>query len=120
MRNVCVDCGRTFEPFMVRGRPSARCRVHAFQRVRDLDTQHNARNRATGRTTSHWQRIRAQVLERDNHRCRICGNKGTSVHLHPRHNSQRTATAADCITLCTRCHGRLNVGNRATPLGGAI
>jgi 5-methylcytosine-specific restriction endonuclease McrA len=115
--SVCVDCTRTFAPFTVRGRPSARCHRHALQHIRNLDAQHADRNRATGRAAGHWQHVRAQVLRRDGYRCRMCRQPGRSVHLDPRlRSNHHAATVNDCVTLCTPCHASL--GDPANVPGG--
>jgi len=57
--------------------------------------------------TERWKRLRKKVLERDI-QCVLCGsNKNLQVH-HKSYNHKGchawTKEAADCITVCRRCH----------------
>ncbi|NPA31680.1 MAG: DEAD/DEAH box helicase [Chloroflexi bacterium] len=58
-----------------------------------------------------WARARAAALERDGHRCRVCGGR-ENLHVHHIRPVRLFARAADAhrldnlITLCARCHRR--------------
>jgi DEAD/DEAH box helicase domain-containing protein len=79
-----------------------------------------------------WQSARRAVLERDNHRCRMCGAAGITLHVHhirpfrefgylPGHNENyREANQPDnLITLCPSCHRQAEAGQQArSALGG--
>lgn len=88
------------------------------QRCPDKERRDNQRRadkaKTNGLNTSHWQRIRRVVLARDNHTCQRCGrhrdqlepNERLTVHLNPALRGDHTrATAADCVTLDSTCHG---------------
>jgi 5-methylcytosine-specific restriction endonuclease McrA len=69
------------------------------------------RAKAHGRNTKAWQRLRAQALDRDGHRCRLCGStrQPLTVHLDPSfHGRHDDAPLAALVTLCVRCHGSLD------------
>lgn len=59
-----------------------------------------------------WSRIRERVLSRDGHTCRQCGatasEMGGQDRLHAHHVRPRAVDgpddAANCVTLCERCH----------------
>ena len=57
-----------------------------------------------------WRALRRQVLERDNHACRLCleggrpGNELEVHHLTYDHLGQERPE--DLATLCSACHGR--------------
>jgi 5-methylcytosine-specific restriction endonuclease McrA len=95
VKRLCSRCGLT--------RPmSGRCPhcgpAHDMAKVRSR------------RTTARWERLRLAVLERDNHRCRICGSASDlTVHLHPDlRGDHDLAEAENCFTLCRSCHGRVD------------
>lgn len=71
-----------------------------------------------GYSSSHWQRVRLEVLLRDGYRCRLkhdgCTTIATTVHLDPdRLGLHRAAFATDCLAACEHCHG-VEDGERAT------
>ena len=85
--------------------------------------EHHAQYRArraqakkqSGRNLASWQKLRAAVLERDGHMCRLrldyCQGRATSVHLDPRlRGDHRLATMADCVSACSSCHGAAHAG----------
>jgi ATP-dependent DNA helicase RecQ len=55
-----------------------------------------------------WQEVRHVVLERDEHRCRDCGEAAARRDLDVHHLIPRSAgghdEASNCITLCDGCH----------------
>lgn len=51
-----------------------------------------------------WKGLRQKVLDRDNHKCRICGNtNGLDVH-HITGQNRFNESPADLMTLCRKCH----------------
>jgi len=54
---------------------------------------------------SKWRNIRLLVLERDEHRCKLCGKKTSGQVHHIISRRQKDADDLDnLITLCGRCH----------------
>jgi 5-methylcytosine-specific restriction endonuclease McrA len=108
--HLCIDCSRLFAEKPTRGRCPDCGRLW---RARD-NRRRQAKGKAHGRHTAHWKRLRRAVLERDGRACVRCGAvDDLTVHIDPRFADQHsTATAEVCITLCRRCHGRLD-GARA-------
>ena len=93
----CLVCGRLTSNF--------RCPDHSDNK------QRAARNNTNGTHRSHWRNLRAAVLERDGHQCRLraddrCTMIATTVHLNPSLNGDHDrATANDCLSACAHCHG---------------
>lgn len=72
-----------------------------------------------------WQKRRSEALERDNHKCQICGlyeeehisqyDRGLSVHHKTARRAFDSAEEAhkltNLITLCCRCHGLVEKDN---------
>lgn len=59
--------------------------------------------------TAEWQRLKYQVLERDNFTCQICGEKYGLMQVHHItyahcRGKAYNAPMADLITLCEECH----------------
>ncbi|NHC33969.1 HNH endonuclease [Scytonema millei] len=54
---------------------------------------------------SEWQKIRQEVLRRDNRICQVCGKEhsGQVHHILPR-SQGGTNDLANLITLCGKCH----------------
>jgi len=52
-----------------------------------------------------WELVKRYVLERDNHRCRVCGRGGSNQvhHILPR-GAGGSDDPSNLITLCGRCH----------------
>lgn len=56
-----------------------------------------------------WQRKRLQVLDRDNFRCRVCGNEEENLQVHHiiyQSNIPWDTDTKYLITLCQTCHER--------------
>jgi 5-methylcytosine-specific restriction endonuclease McrA len=73
--------------------------------------------------TPQWKRFRITILERDGYTCQLaqpgCTGTATSVH-HILPAATYTAGWYDpdnCISVCTRCHGRTD-GKRSKSQGG--
>lgn len=98
---MCGSCGRVIER-----RPCPYC-------APERDRRKGAKRVASGYNTSHWRKLRKQVLERDGHTCTRCGRPATSVHLRPAlRANHRLATADDCRSVCHPCHGQIDGGRR--------
>lgn len=54
------------------------------------------------------KKLREEVMDRDSHRCRMCGRSGESNRLDPHHVIYKSMGGKDemgnLITLCFRCH----------------
>lgn len=80
----------------------------------------NKRNKKTNTTAEFsaqyrsplWQKKRLEVLEHDEYRCILCGNKDAELHVH--HASYIKGRKIweyekeDLITVCETCHHRLH------------
>lgn len=66
-----------------------------------------------------WQIFRRRILQRDQYRCRACGERGLVDvhHLRPRSIGGKDTTK-NCAALCRACHSYLHVG-RLTMTGDA-
>lgn len=56
-----------------------------------------------------WQRMRLFILDRDNFKCRECGDEHSILHVHHKHYSTGFIWEIDprvLITLCDKCHGK--------------
>lgn len=51
-----------------------------------------------------WKKLRATVLERDNHQCQSCGSTETLQCHHNTYERFGAESMSDLVTLCTRCH----------------
>jgi 5-methylcytosine-specific restriction endonuclease McrA len=114
--HACLTCGRacpTSAPRCAEHQAEHEAARNNRRRASGQYDRAHAKQRAHGRDTSHWRKLRREVLARDGNLCQRCGGPGRSVHLNPalagRHD---LATASDCLTLCTRCHGAID-GPRA-------
>lgn len=64
---------------------------------------------------SQWQNIRITIMQRDNHRCHVCGIRLPEKQLHVHHKipfrtfgDPRTANhPSNLVTLCPACHRRV-------------
>jgi hypothetical protein len=55
----------------------------------------------------YWNKIRQEVLSRDNNTCQICGKTATNrLHIHHilKRNQDGTDTLDNLITVCSACH----------------
>ena len=54
--------------------------------------------------SNYWKEIKEQVLERDDHRCRLCNSK-IDLHVHHRkYDFLGNEKLEELITICKRCH----------------
>lgn len=55
-----------------------------------------------------WQKIRLEILQRDNFACQICGEDESELHVHHRNyiygKNVWEYEYTDLITLCNECH----------------
>lgn len=70
-------------------------------------------DKAAFRSSSVWKHKRKEILDRDDHICKICGNnKDLQVHhilsisTHPMLRLENT----NLITVCTHCHEQIHNG----------
>lgn len=62
--------------------------------------------------TSDWTRfLKISIRERDNYSCRICGEKQGDIahHVHHIDYKKENCNPDNLITLCIKCHGKMNV-----------
>lgn len=56
--------------------------------------------------TPYWRSVRKKILDRDNHRCQMCGSENL-LHVHHVtyiHHFSEMDHLEDLITLCKKCH----------------
>lgn len=58
-----------------------------------------------------WQDKRRRVLERDRHKCRVCGEKADNVH-HLTYDRVYDESLFDLVALCRNCHEEYHVLER--------
>ncbi|MBU3905356.1 MAG: HNH endonuclease [Nanoarchaeota archaeon] len=54
-----------------------------------------------------WKNIQKMVLKRDNNQCALCGSIG-ALEIH--HKKEKNNNLDNLITLCSKCHGRVEKG----------
>jgi hypothetical protein len=60
-----------------------------------------------------WQKLRLQVMERDDWKCRLCFAEGLTLAVHHKRYSGENpwdANLADLVTLCENCHTSMHDG----------
>jgi 5-methylcytosine-specific restriction endonuclease McrA len=80
------------------------------------NTRRRAKQRSSGRQTSHWVKLKKQAKEAAGYQCQACGraeipdSRGwLSVHLRPDYQGEhRMATLEDVVVLCLPCHGKVD------------
>lgn len=93
--------------------------------ARPDNQRRHAKQKAAGRTTAHWRKLKAAAKAAAGYRCQNpnCGKleeptpRGwLSVHLRPDfHGDHRRATLADIVVLCLSCHGTLDAPRSSHP-----
>lgn len=57
-----------------------------------------------------WQRKRLEILTRDDFKCRFCGNKDQTLHIHHQyyiHGAKPWEYSGELlVTLCSSCHSK--------------
>ncbi len=101
-RRPCTYCGQP----AVKG---GKCARHIAQHYKRNDlVRGSATQRGYG--SEHFARFRAQVLERDNHTCQICGGYGDRADHHPLSRKELVDARLDPNdpqhgrALCEYCH----------------
>jgi 5-methylcytosine-specific restriction endonuclease McrA len=54
-----------------------------------------------------WKEMRAVILDRDGHRCAVCGGDG-DLHIHHIDRDPTHDDPANLLTLCGICHARVH------------
>ncbi len=108
----CLDCGRLSN--------GNRCPEHDRQHRQREQKRRAARPKTMLWKHPVWQRVRKQVLMRDNHTCVHCGRHKLELHANERlvadHLHYEDPFNADtCQTLCSTCSGRKD-GAKAHPV----
>lgn len=55
--------------------------------------------------------FKLSILQRDNHRCIVCGNSEKSLNIHHVDYNKQNTCEENCITLCDSCHARTNIAS---------
>ena len=58
--------------------------------------------------SDNWKKIREQVLERDNHKCTVCGDTNNLVIHHTSYDNIGNEKIEDLITVCEKCHNEIH------------
>lgn len=57
-----------------------------------------------------WQKVRLEIMNRDNFQCQSCGSTADTLHVHHRVYVKKKkiwdAEHKDLVTLCEKCHER--------------
>jgi 5-methylcytosine-specific restriction endonuclease McrA len=59
--------------------------------------------------------LRAAVLRRDRHRCRLCGDVATHVHHRQARRDEGCDELSNLESLCERCHRLMHDGYVGAP-----
>lgn len=99
----CLDCGRPSR--------GTRCPEHQAPLTAADNARRAAKRKQQGKTTARVQRAMTAAKARDG-RCMMCGTtEHLSAHFIP--GGIHTTNVRDYLTLCRRCHGKVD-GPRAT------
>ena len=110
MRITCLDCGKPIR----KGSPYSRCELHRRPYVVRESARQAAKHRELGYGDPDVKAAMAAARARDG-ACRFCGTTADlTVHYMP--GGPHSATVSDYLTLCRRCHGRID-GGRASRAG---
>lgn len=58
--------------------------------------------------SDNWKKIREQVLQRDNHKCTVCGTTDNLVIHHISYDNIGNEKIEDLITVCEKCHNEIH------------
>lgn len=65
-------------------------------------------------TDPRWQRLRLEIMSRDEFKCRLCFCDGSTLAVHHKKYSETgnpwDAAPDDLVTLCQTCHEKLHTG----------
>ena len=92
-RRLCCRC-----PFAVRSEGSIHCE--------EFGIPIRAREKYALRS---WKEVRDTILERDGHRCAVCGGEG-DLHIHHVDCDPTNDDPGNLVTLCGICHARVHAG----------
>jgi len=109
----CSICGKSFNNGEIRdnnGRYLRAGKEICSKECRILRGKKWAKNR---REKIHFDSKRDLILERDGHRCSVCGNHNTRLIVHHKDGEGRGKTNPNndinnLITVCSSCHPRLH------------
>jgi 5-methylcytosine-specific restriction endonuclease McrA len=92
----------------------ARCAEHAAELASKTRRRKAEQGRRAGYASANWKRVRDVVLERDGHRCVLCGTaEDLTVHIDPALGANhRIVTSDEAVTLCRLHHGQYDGGRR--------
>lgn len=66
-----------------------------------------------------WQKVRLEIMSRDNFQCRLCHSRETTLTVHHKRYSKSgnpwDASPLDLVTLCEVCHNRHHGVTKADP-----
>ena len=103
---VSADLAKRLIPLHIQPHPVARTASESFTTIHDVKA-------ATTRAPSRKHRMR--ILERDEYRCKICGQRpadDVNVELHVHHirpwADQRPTIDENLLTICKTCHDGLD------------
>ena len=110
-QRACEECGVLYVPNFHQAHRQKYCSKRCQNRVMQK-RQRRKEGYSKRYGTAAWKRAKKGVLERDGHKCRICGN--TDGRLHAHHLFYRTEDEKnnhaldDPLTLCNSCHGKFH------------
>lgn len=110
-QRACEECGELYAPNFHQAHRqkycSKRCQNRVMQKRRRRSEGYNRRY-----TTTAWKAVAKAVLNRDNHKCRICNGVGGRLHVHHlfyrTEDEQHDDAAEGLLTLCNSCHGKIH------------
>ncbi len=108
MMRACAKCARAI-PATER---------YCAEHKRAENARRNAKNKAFGRNSAHWQKVRKQRLELAGFRCELqlagCTGVATHVHLDPSFRGQHRAASVEfCRACCASCSGAVDAPRSA-------
>lgn len=119
VQKSCVVCGSAYDVVPSRAGKTKCCSFGCL-------IQYNAeKNRLKGREAKNrtarpsWRARRAEILARDNYKCRDCGTaENLTVHHIVPWRRTRDDSPHNLISLCRRCHSRVEPRSAASRRGG--
>lgn len=110
----CEECGNSYTPHRRAVKTakycSRKCAVRSSTRA--YRERRDARPSQQRLGTAAWQRAKKETLERDGHKCRICGNANRKLHVHHLLNrigsEDHDHNLENLVVLCSTCHGKMH------------
>lgn len=108
---TCEQCGKNFEKRQTT--PTTRNRFCSFECFSIWQRGENAPHWKGGVSywrSPDWQKIRVQILKRDNYTCQNCGKRGgNELHVHhiSRWLESHNNSPENLTTLCLKCHRKI-------------